>query len=70
VAFHVLHVLEVTRIGEIIEIHKRMFGIFRNDMTYEVRADKSRPSGNEYLHQSNLKKDVGSFSYLTPSIWS
>jgi hypothetical protein len=51
---HVAEVLEVARVGELVEIHDRVAGMARQDVTDEVGADEAGAPGDEELQLVSL----------------
>src|SRR5262249_53733221 len=58
VLLNVAQVLEVARVGELVEIDHAVLGMTTQDMPHEVRADETGPAGHEYLHESLSFDDV------------
>src|SRR5690606_35209758 len=55
---NILEVLQVTRIGQLVQINNLIFRVAINHPSQHMRADKSGAAGNDnFLHFINFQKD-------------
>src|SRR5690606_25481156 len=68
---NILKVLQVTRIGQLVQINNLIFRVAINHPSHHMRTDKSGAAGNDnFLHFINFQKDYDRAAYLIVLVYT